>query len=124
MTLTEMADCLAYAATSQQVEITKATAMVYHDQLGHVSAKDLATAVREWVRTYEEPYRRLPTVGELRAIMRSGRAIVSDDELRERLIGRKVSEARRLGWAQERIDAMIEKLRGLPVHGHIENANH
>lgn len=110
MTREEMFNLLAYAATSQQVEITEATVAVYHDQLGHLDGHQVAAAIRGWVGEYDEPYRRLPTVGELRAIMRrSTNTTPPDVEAGSRLIG-AVREARKNGASRQQVEALIEKL--------------
>lgn len=107
----ELLDCLAYAATSQQVELTTATVEVYYDQLCDFTAEELQRAVRQWVATYDDPYRRLPSIGEIKAILRSlgaGQKRMDPELVADLEMMRKVRLARQHGISQEKIDAIIE----------------
>jgi hypothetical protein len=104
----ELFDALAYAACAQQVEVTEATVAVYFDQLHRCEAADVVRAVRRWVSTYDEPYRRLPTVGELRGIMREGKAQIDPGVKRELQIAAMVKDARARGYNEEQIQALID----------------
>ena len=103
-----MFQILAYAATAQQVEITDATVAVYFDQLHRCEASEVTRAVKRWVSTYDEPYRRLPTVGELRAIMREGKAQIDKSVDKELKIASVVKEARALGYNEEEVQRLID----------------
>lgn len=108
ITKTELFDALAYAACAQQVEITDATVLVYHDQLGRYGRDEIVKAVREWVSRYEEPFRRLPTVGELRAILRSGKRLIASDVQESIRLGVMVDDARRNGASPEEVQQLID----------------
>lgn len=111
MTPSEMFDCLCYAATSQQVEITMATAAVYHDQLGGYDGKVIADSIRAWVAEYDEPYRRLPTVGELRAIIRRSQNCTWSTVKRDSYIIGAARQARKNGATRGEIEALVERLQ-------------
>jgi hypothetical protein len=108
ITISKMFQILAYAATAQQVEITEATVAVYFDQLHRCEASEVTRAVKRWVSTYDEPYRRLPTVGELRVLMREGKAQIDPAVKRELQIAAIVKEARAMGATEEEIQALID----------------
>lgn len=107
MTKLELFNVLCYAATAQQVEATEATLAVYYDQLGAFELEHIDRAVRLWVKEYEEPYRRLPTVGEIRQIMRRER-MVRDPVQQHRLwVAGKIRHARKIGKSPEYVDRLI-----------------
>jgi hypothetical protein len=54
------------------------------------------------VTTYDEPYRRLPTVGELRGILREGKPQIDPAVSRELKIAAMVKEARDRGYTNDR----------------------
>jgi len=77
----EMFDALGYAGIAQQVEVTEATVSVYFDQLHSFDVIDVNLAIRQWVSEYSETYRRLPTVGEIKAIVSRRKPRPRDPEL-------------------------------------------
>ena len=108
ITKIEIFDALAYAACAQQLEVTEATVAVYFDQLHRCEASEVVRAVKRWVSTYDEPYRRLPTVGQLRAIMREGKSRIDPKVAEEIKLAAMVKEARARGASEEQIQALIE----------------
>jgi hypothetical protein len=108
ITISVISDALSYAAIAQQVEITDATVAVYFDLLHRCEASEVVRAVKRWVSTYDEPYRRLPTVGELRAIMREGKAQIDPKVSHELKIAAMVKDARARGVSPEEVQALIE----------------
>ncbi|MEQ1905455.1 MAG: hypothetical protein ABL888_14800 [Pirellulaceae bacterium] len=108
ITTSEIASALAYAATAQQVEITDATVAVYFDQLHRCEAAEVVRAVKRWVSTYDEPYRRLPTIGELRGIMRENKSQIDPNVAREMKLANLVKDARARGVSREEVQALIE----------------
>jgi peptidyl-tRNA hydrolase len=108
ITISVISDALSYAAIAQQVEITDATVAVYFDQLHRCEASEVVRAVKRWVSTYDEPYRRLPTVGELRAIMREGKAQIDPKVSHELKIAVMVKDARARGQSEEQIQTLID----------------
>jgi len=108
ITVTQIFDALAYAGVAQQVELSEATAVVYHDQLKNSDIAELSKAVKRWVSTYDEPYRRLPTVGELRAIMREGKSRIDPKVAEEIKLAALVKAARARGDSEEQVQALID----------------
>ena len=101
ISVSEMLKILCYAATSQQIEATVQTSVVYTDQLGDEDGFEVAQAVREWVRTYADPFRRLPTVGELRLMMERQRLESAREARREEL-------QRQQEWDRVEYDLAVE----------------
>lgn len=109
MTKEQLFMALAYASVAQQVELTKATVDVYFDQLQMHSIDQVNSAIRRWVSSYSEGYRRLPTVAEICSLIRSVQPFRSPDVEHVVNLGRIVRQCRLDGFSQDQIDAVIEK---------------
>ena len=106
----QMFDALGYAGIAQQVEVTEATVSVYFDQLHSFDVIDVNLAIRQWVSEYSDPYRRLPTIGEIKAIVfRRKPRPKSPDLERDLYIARLVKSARDEGKTQQQIDQIIDR---------------
>jgi hypothetical protein len=113
ITISGISDALSYAAMAQQVEFTDATVAVYFDQLHRCEALEVVRAVKRWVSTYDDPYRRLPTVGELRAIIRQNKSQTASNVQSALRIASEVKAARKKGLSPETIDKLIDDLESI-----------